>query len=540
MPAANVTIDCLRAEHQVLALRYPLFVGFLAAHRLAAIAESPHFDLETTHVQIAGNVRSSPVREWQRPLDQARADEITRIFSTSSEIMPNAVLLAAPDPTRLTLTPQSGRLWSLSVPEPAEGEKKPLWILDGQHRIAGLASSEHEIPFVLLASHNQSAEYQESRFAKIFAQVTTTAEGLHPLHNEWLTFAFALGKYETASGGVKATQQQRAMSTVIDLCHTRYLDEDESLANPFFDKVAFNPGSVKRTTPPKPVGPSKGGFQYNAVDLQALINDSYFAAEITTRTLSPSEIARQVGLAYEALVECHDAAARPLSVLLNAPPTGHSALQNAYMHGILRFLATHGAPADWMEELIARAFRQTDWSKAAWSGERGGTEGNINRKLARSVFEALFEGGLDALFLDGAPDDDVDLGEYCSGDIGFGLELRGQRTRPNGRRLPFSSAEDPMTTVAAGTATSRLRIDELRAISIGRTTPNIVAVDVRETGRPFERHWSFAGLKSGLALGEAHLYREPVELRFEFTFYGGSQKDPKVKVQWSDADDDDA
>lgn len=534
MPA-EVSVDCLRAEHQVLAQRYPLFVGFLAADRLAAIAESPHFALDTTHQQIASNVQGSPVREWQRPLDQARADEIRRIFSTSNEIMPNAVLLAAPDPSRLTFTPQSGRLWTVSVTEPLPDERKPLWILDGQHRIAGLSSSAHEVPFVLLASHNQSAQYQESRFAKIFAQVTTTAEGLHILHNEWLTYAFDLGKYETASGGARAVQQKKAMSTVIELCNVRYLDTDETLSNPFFDRIAFNPGSVKRTTAPKPVGPAKGGFQYTAVDLQTLVNDSYFASDFTSKVLSPSEIASQIGLAYEALVDCHDAAARPQSVMLNAPPVGHSALQNAYMHGVFRYLATNGAPDDWTEVLAARAFRSTDWSKGAWSGERGGTEGNINRKLARSVFQSLFEGGLDALFLDGAPDYDVDLGEYCSGDIGFGLELRGQRIRPNGRRLPFNPAEDPQTLVAAGTATSRLRIDALRAISIGATTPNIVSVDVRETGRPFERHWAYNNLKSGLALTESHLYRELVELRFEFTFYGGSQKDPKVKIQWSDA-----
>jgi DGQHR domain-containing protein len=385
----SIRVDCLRAEHWVGTDRFPLFIGFMTASQLAAIAEAPQFSLTTDHEVIAGNVTAVPVREWQRPIDRERVDEIARIFAAEAEIMPNAVLLAAPDPTRLRLSSQgAGDLWLLEIPT-ITGEPKPIWVLDGQHRIAGLAKSTTpaKTPFVLLASHGHSAKYQESTFAKIFAQVTTTAEGLHPLHNEWLTFAFALGQYDDTNPifGHANARHQKSMETAVHLCHERHLDAARTASNPFFNRVAFNPKSIKRKAPSPQVGPVAGGFQMDATMVERLVFTSYFGhKDMPAGPLTAREVASQIGYAYEALVSCHPGADRARSVFLSPVGSpgalGHRALQEGFLHGVLRHLTRNGAPSDWPTVLRSRAFDKTDWTDKSWGhAARGGAEGNLNK-----------------------------------------------------------------------------------------------------------------------------------------------------------------
>lgn len=536
-----VGIDCIRGEHVSGADRFPIFIGFMKAKDLGAYAEAPQFQLSTDHEVIAGNISSVPVREWQRPVDTERVAEIERIFTTSSEIMPNAVLLAAPDPALIKLTSHGGNNWQLEL---AAGPGKPLWILDGQHRIAGLTASrpDDEIPFVLLASHGSSANYQESTFARIFAQVTTTAEGLHPLHHEWLTFAFRLGKYDVTSptAATRHAQEVEAMQAVVALCHERHLDTAKTQANPFFNRVAFNPKTVTRREAAPAVGPVAGGFQLDASEFQKLAVQSYYSSNLPAGKVSGKDLAREVGRAYEALVACHPVAHRGDSVLLNsagaAGAKGHKALQEGLLHGIFRYVATSGVPADWDDVLKQRAIDSTDWRAASWSSaSRSGTQGTTNRKLARSIFEALFSGTLASLFLPGSSVPvKVDLRNYFGGAVGWGMEFQGRRMGKNGRKAKFVGNSDPLVKLESGTVLESIDIDTLRMVAIGRTTPNLVAVSAADTARPFEKNWTYSSLRAGLRLDPAvHLHSNPVRVRFDFTFYGGLGRYVELEIAWS-------
>lgn len=536
-----IAVDCIRGEHVSGTDRFPIFIGFMKASDLGECAEAPQFSLLTEHEVIAGNISSVPVREWQRPIDMERVAEIERIFTKSAEIMPNAVLLAAPDPSLVHLTGQGGDSWKLELM--TEG-RKPLWILDGQHRIAGLTASRPDdaIPFVLLASHGSSAQYQESTFARIFAQVTTTAEGLHPLHDEWLTFAFRLGKYDamSPSSGAKNAQEVEAMEFVVALCHERHLDAQMESANPFFNRVAFNPQSVKRREKSPAVGPVAGGFQIDAAEFQRIASKSYYSSNLPAGKLSGAELAREVGNAYEALVACHPAAHRADSVLLNpagaAGSKGHKALQEGILHGFLRHLAENGRPEDWSVELRKRSIETTDWRAKSWSSAtRSGTQGTTNRKLARAVFESLLAGSAGDLFLPGAMlPPKLDLRNYFSGDVGWGMFVQGRRTGVSGRKAKFAGGVDPSVRLESGTVLSSIDIGALRMMAVGKTTPNLVAVSVADVGRPFEKEWTYAGLRAGLNLDPAvHLHSNPARIRFDFTFYGGMSRYVELEIAWS-------
>lgn len=535
-----VKVSALRTEHSVGKKRYPIFIGFLPADKLGKIAEAPQFRLDTAHHVIAGNVDSSPVADWQRPLDLSRVEEIARIFKSSDEIMPNAVLLAVHDSQGVNIQHETGDLWTIYV---STASGKPVWILDGQHRIAGLtkSGSTDKIPFVLLASHGASAVYSESTFAKIFAQVTTTAEGLHSLHDEWLTYAFRLGKYDVTSP-LHATDNKHhadAMAATVSMCHERFLDQGKTVHNPFFDRVAFNPGGVKREHKVKKIGPKQGGFEFEASEFQSFIRNSYFAHKsLPAGALDPKKVAREIGLAYDALVECHATSSRGTSVLLNsAGGDGHRPLQEGFVHGVLRHLAAHGIPPDWSKELKARAFDTTDWSASAWSSAaRGGSEGNRNKKLAYSIIGTLMEGTLASLFLPTTPiPNDLDLWDYFKGDVGFGFEVRGRRISASGTRLKFSTKLDPFRILDDSKKSTKLDLASLRAVSVANATPNVLSVAVQDVSRPHDKNWAWAKLKTsrGIDLTPDILHSSTIELTFLITFYGGEAVVRTLKLMTS-------
>lgn len=532
-----IKVSALRTEHSAGKKKYPLFVGFLSADKLGQIAEAPQFQLTTPHQVIAGNVSSTPVADWQRPLDLDRVTEISRIFGSSDEIMPNAVLLAVHGTSDVAIDHETGDLWTIEISTAAG---KPIWILDGQHRIAGLtlAKSHDKIPFVLLASHGASAIYPESTFAKIFAQVTTTAEGLHPLHDEWLTYAFSLGKYDASSPSRGAANQQEvdSMAAVIYLCHERFLDASKKVPNPFFDRVAFNPGGVSRTYKVPKIGPAHGGFEFDASEFQAFIRNSYYGHKsIPASPLKPKVLAAELGKAYDALVDCHPTASRATSVLLNsAGVLGHRPLQEGVLHGMLRYLAVHGAPKNWGSVLKSRAFDTTDWDASTWSSAaRGGSEGNLNKKLALSVFEALMEGTLDSLFLPTATAPvDLDLWDYFTGAVGFGFEIRGRRTSAAGTRLKYSGTKDPMRPLDDTKSVTKINLDSLRAICAANMTPNVVQVAVADASRPHDKNWRWTKLRSkrGVDITPGMLHSKTIELKFQITFYGGETVDRTLRI----------
>lgn len=527
----TVRTQCLRTEHVVGNDHYPIFIGFMTAGNLQSIAEAPAFALTTPHQQIAQNASASPVVEWQRPLDTDRVAKISQVFATATEIMPNAVLLAAPDPASIQVGHAGqGNLFNVAI---AVRSPKPLVILDGQHRIAGMAAAQPhaEIPFVLLASHDQSALYQDSTFAKIFAQVTTTAEGLHPLHNEWLTYAFDLDKYDLAdpSSGQTSAKHKKSMAAVIALCTSQHLDQARSIANPFFNRVAFNPENMKRKAPSPQIGPVRGGFQYDATTWESIIYSSYYGSKsIPAGLIPPDELALEIARAYEGLVACHQSAALATSVLLTQAGTtggtGHKALQDGFVHGVLRYLAEHGAPVDWHSELQARGFQSTDWSAQLWAGSRTGEVQTLNKNIARETFGALLGGTSASLFLGNvsAPSP-LDLNAYFTGAIGAGIEVQGRRVNAQNKKIRLA-ATDPRDRIISGQIQTRLNVGPSGMVCLGPVTPNVQSVVVKDDARPYERDWSYSNLKKGVLLTPTVKHSNPLKVIFEITFYGGVQR----------------
>src|SRR4051794_28802076 len=87
-------IACIRQTIQSGGTQFPIFIGFLPAKEILAIAEAPAFVTKTPHHEIADNVLSPPIRNWQRPLGKDRVKRIAAVFNDTGQLMPNPVLLS--------------------------------------------------------------------------------------------------------------------------------------------------------------------------------------------------------------------------------------------------------------------------------------------------------------------------------------------------------------------------------------------------------------------------------------------------------------
>lgn len=243
-----IKIDCLRKTITSGHRTYPVFVGFATASDLLAIGDVPAFRHDTSHSDISSNVLTPPVKEWQRPLAPDRVKQISSVFNNSGELMPNPVLLcqnlnAGAPPINIVQQKASGSIptdiWQLNIPIAHQPGPKSLWILDGQHRINGLAQSaqsNNPMPAVFLLNEGLAA-YSASQMAKLFAQVTTAAAPLDELHHEWLTFSFDLEHYDPSTNGPAVHANKNAMVAVAELCRLPAFGEHN---NPFWNQIKFN------------------------------------------------------------------------------------------------------------------------------------------------------------------------------------------------------------------------------------------------------------------------------------------------------------
>lgn len=259
-----ITTECFEKIITSGTKTYPIFIGFLSAADILKISKVPCFERSTRNDSIATNVLTPPVKEWQRLLDLSRRDRIATVFNNSGEFMPNPVLLSENvlenrSQIRISQKRVVGNVLAdtflIEIDEPVDLQEKPLWIIDGQHRINGLAisaQSNNLIPVVLLLSKGMNY-YDGPALAKIFAQVTTAAEKLDDIHNEWLTYSFNLGRYTNNNS------LHQAMKTVALMCSR---PSTNNIQNSFYNNIVFNKTQV--------ANPSPGGFHgYDRVSLRS-------------------------------------------------------------------------------------------------------------------------------------------------------------------------------------------------------------------------------------------------------------------------------
>jgi len=243
-----------------------MFSGYMTPNQLIQFCDVPSFSREEQHVIIANGLRQAPISNWQRPLDVIRlgsmASAIDRAELLSREhdsLMANPVLIGRSDQlngndVKIEIANKTLNVGGMRHPIAdlfeldftSNATNKPLWILDGQHRIHGMGES----PFVVDAQGNQipngsiaadelipvvfiiDPAYQPKFLAKIFTEVTTEARKMDSLHGDWMQFAFDLGDYNDSD------EAKLAIEVAIELTTKQNID---AMANQFYNAIKFNP-----------------------------------------------------------------------------------------------------------------------------------------------------------------------------------------------------------------------------------------------------------------------------------------------------------
>lgn len=361
---------CLRRDVQVGGSTYPVYMAFLSAEELDKVAQVPSFSERKKHHEIAAGLRQLPIGEWQRPVDEERVNAIAKVFSdaNSPNLMANPVLLGnapggQPRIQILPLTVGSGMNNSvvpgvsrLLIGDVSPLGDRPLWVLDGQHRIKGLLASTQKtqpIPVVLLLD---DALYPSHFLAKMFTQVTTEARPMRPLHGEWMSYAFEMGRYAQAAW-------QSAMRATIELCSSSAFD---GTSNEFLNLIQFNPYDSQWK-----------GFQTIKWDVKAwneLIAVSYYGAG---GTLAPPDLATQIVRFLRAVFGL-DVYKEAKSKLTNADH-GNPLIIEGFVRHFLRFLADPNKGAS------LQSNTQTEWQKFLQDPRRKFSECNWQMNWIRTT-----------------------------------------------------------------------------------------------------------------------------------------------------------
>ncbi len=426
--------------------------------------------------------------------------------------MPNPVLLAVANSTQVKVHQQElhgqlTELFEITVEEPRQGTAAPLWILDGQHRVKGMSESTQKnnpIPLVLLHGDASSA-YSPQQFARVFAEVTTYATPLVPLHEEWLRFAFKLGLY--GSGAAGSTMHWNSMNCVALLCDLQNVGENDD-ANPFHDRVQLNPERASQ--------PAIGeGFNYNALALKDLIYSSYFA--LPGATLGSQALAEQIALAVLALSR-NDTTTQSHSAFFGEGGYRQKYLQDAFLVGVCAYLRSHQVPKSWDVVLQQLTFNAVSWDVTSWVETTGGNSGNVSRVVSNKVFGQAFANGT-------LPAEVSSLPTFLQGDTAS-IDLRASDVSDQGRmkRTGFNQTTFPIN------GTKAFNIGNKRHIRIVGESLNVGKLDVIDTSAPLDQEFSASKLRRGVYLPEN---AGSVRLLLRAEFYGGTKSELKLSVTWT-------
>ncbi len=386
---SKISIDILRGTAKINGKSFPMYSGFASARTLLRIAKVPSFDRKKEHHAIAMALLHPPVDEWQRPLDKEKVEQIQNVYSDRSRenLMANPVLLGAPFQDKVgnavrieqkTIqhngeTVPVPELYSLTVHY--DEAIQPLWVLDGQHRINGLAASQQadeQVPFVLL--YDSVDGYAPNFLAKIFTQVTTNATPLQPVHGEWMQYSFELNEYTQRSN-------HDALEAIIHLCNVPAFD---GTPNPFQNAIGFNPYVAAS---------GYGAFNFSLQEWKSIVASSFFTGG--TDKISPVMLAGEIAKAVRALRSTDRHAERGNSRLFGSASNSsnnHRILAEAFLRGILVNLREHPTtrtePA-WEDFLRERGLHHCDWSLpfVQTTGAMSSTNGGISKKIADECFD---------------------------------------------------------------------------------------------------------------------------------------------------------
>ena len=194
-----------------------VYVGSATASELDAICSVPNLDPMLSSEEFGSKLysRNMPDNQWQRVVNVSRIRDISKFIDKEDSFIFNPVVLYIDTTTNSEYAKLSaidhykGKLKakinfdflaSKNIgfvdydPIPDARDLRPLKIVDGQHRVRGMAMSSRghslTMPFVLIIGDGSKAD--KLMVAKIFTEINTNSVQLDALHQLYLRYKFSM------------------------------------------------------------------------------------------------------------------------------------------------------------------------------------------------------------------------------------------------------------------------------------------------------------------------------------------------------------
>jgi len=477
----TIEINVLKGFTEIHGRVYEMYCGYATPNQLIEYAAVPSFPRNMDHNKIALGLKNPPVDHWQRPLDTERISKLRiKIDSaiqrnpSKDSLMANPVLIGRSN--KLGIDGVDIEIKPVTVNEPGRPtqqvpnlyslklsyleDKKPLWILDGQHRIHGLGNSpfitdqhgnqipngsivaDQTIPVVFVVDEER---YNAKFLAKIFTEVTTEAQKMAELHGDWMQYAFDMKHYSLPN-------EKTGMSATIELTT---IQEVDGITNPFYangGQIRFNPHNDFSG-----VGP----LVLDARDFRKMFAAKYFSRLVTRdsdvgktqetlRVERSSEVANTFVRFYRASRDADSYSENGSRLFDNEkawPKMAHY-----YFNAFLDYLATNPdlnnySKDEWVEFLCheERQFDECDWRMSDLDAGPTGKYYKPSEKALRVTFSRFFNNP-----------SSFDYQLPSAWLMGPGhIQVQ---TAIDGTRFPTTNYEPTDTLVSGGGATLNLRV----------------------------------------------------------------------------------
>lgn len=197
---------------------HSFYIGSAPANEIAQSCSVPALPPKIGIIETSERIlnKHRNVTEWQRELDSSRIRKISQFIEESNNIIANAPMLYIHDegPIKIIndsliidfskfLQKQTSNKFKGKFIDRKPREKKdefgnvvyddyrPMWIIDGQHRVRGINRSPEEqnllIPVIIFPQ-----SFDMANTAKIFAEINTLQKKLNPLHELFMQHRFSI------------------------------------------------------------------------------------------------------------------------------------------------------------------------------------------------------------------------------------------------------------------------------------------------------------------------------------------------------------
>jgi hypothetical protein len=365
------------------------------------------------------------------------------------------------------------------------------------------------VPVVLLLNCGNN-HYQGATLAKIFAQVTTTATGLDPIHNEWLSYAFRLNHYENIPNN---HPRIKSMETVIALCRQGIFSGQPQVSNKFSDQISF--------IPQKPINVYQHNFSYTCIELTDLIENYYFrkGRAVGVHELTPQNIAREISAAVNSLISI---VPQPHvdTVFFGAHNKKQSIVQDAFIIGILAYLRGNVLPSggnNWLNILKNLNFDVSNWDFSTWvTNIKNNLE--TSKKLVRKAFEEIFYDNSFPMAL-ATNWDGLLRGNNANVELTYSLVSAAGRVLPGNRQS---------VTYMAGNNLSQ-PISPRSHVKVTKQSLNVAKVEIVDQQSPSHTPTRYS--INGFFLQHPQ-HRKPLKIWVILTFYGGRTSQITLDIAW--------